>query len=225
MTSTKLPLEQTYGFIMNPPDAKKGDQCKLQKNWRRCIAHVEGYGNDCSKNPDIIRRRPINPGEGFEIVGLDEVIEAGHYDYTSNGTDFITWGTVAAITPRRLLGMSAALILAIRRPVVKEKVETVMKEPTDKWIAFAERKPGLGQTILIGYGNKVHPVIYTITEHDSFLPVYTHWISHPIPEPPKKEDGFEKALREYQKRSMNYHQNEGFREGWHAAKAEREDKK
>lgn len=108
---------EDYSYIINPPDCKEGDEW-FDGRWKPCRVAIED-------TPEYIkRRRRIDVGEGFELVGLDEV--PGWVEYTIDGQHWADNGwyncNVREIIKRR------PEILAIRR---RKKVEPFLRKERD----------------------------------------------------------------------------------------------
>lgn len=107
-----------YGYIMNPPDWKEWDECR---------SHNRGSFTKCEyqfcKNE---RRRPIQPGEGYRILGLDEQCYKFHIQITKDGT---TWtkadnyplGMESVKSMIERVSIAGVTILAIRVPIKQEQ--------------------------------------------------------------------------------------------------------
>ena len=105
--------------IPNPVDAKDGDECHKTSGWGTCFKYYGGicYGNE--------HRRPMPkdfPGEGYEVVGMDE--EFAEVDYT---VDCINWIPLKLIDPpKRTVRFWLSYhptIICIRRRKVSAPVE------------------------------------------------------------------------------------------------------
>lgn len=102
-------------FWENPPDAREGDECfnKEVSKWEDCLA-FRGIVSCAHKK----RRRLIQAGEGFRILGLDEGIGGGA-KFTSDGIEWKTMWNEHKRTPAEL-DKKHDNILAIRVPIVVE---------------------------------------------------------------------------------------------------------
>lgn len=171
------PKLDTDEILMGPPPGK----------WEKCNPVLTNLGFDVSKF-----RRAINPGDGFELVPMEEwEYKPKHeeYQFTRDGIVWVPLSNPNQETLRRWIiksEVSSSRIIAFRRPV----------KQAEGWIRFEDNRPE-PKTWIETYNedkkshyspNGYRGVHYLVQKDDWLNTEWTHWKPWtPSPPPPEQK--------------------------------------